>query len=120
MGDRRNIELCYRSDNQQDSRVYLYTHWEGGNLHYILADALNSPEGRNRWDDPDYLARIIFEHMISKSDNKETGFGIAPYQMDYNHPNIVVDLVRKTVNGMTYELFIEEYGSVGATKEGGS
>lgn len=106
MGDRRNIELRY-SDDDPTKRVFLYTHWEGSQLPYTLASALDSNEGRNRWSDPDYLARIIFSRMTEGS-NAETGFGIAPYQMDQNYPNIVVDLIKQTVDGTPYEQFIEE------------
>lgn len=106
MGDRRNVELVYRKDLPS---VFLYTHWFGSDLPTIVANALNSPQGRNRRNDFDYLARIIFEAMVKadKANEGETGFGIAPYQMDQNHPNIVVDLDNQTVDGMSYDEYIE-------------
>lgn len=106
MGDRGNVRLEYAGKHQP---IYLYTHWHGTDLPTIVADALNSKQGRNRWDDPDYLARIIFTNMVKseKNDDGETGFGIAPYRMDHNHPDIIVDLYEKTVDGMSYERYIE-------------
>lgn len=103
MGDRRNIELRYGDSYEP---VYLYTHWDGTDLPLVLANALDSPEGRGRWDDPSYLARIIFSHMTKDAD-PETGYGIAPYVVDENWPNIIVDLEGKTVDGVSYETYIK-------------
>lgn len=115
MGDRRNVELVYNSlGNNPQPRIYLYTHWDGYDLPTIVADALNSPEGRGRWNDESYLARIIFSHMTKDAD-PETGYGIAPYVMDENHPHIVVDLAANTVDGMPFEDYIREYASKPAT-----
>lgn len=111
MGDRRNVELVYGSiGNVEMPRIFLYTHWDGYDLPTIVADALNSPEGRGRWNDESYLARIIFSHMTKDAD-PETGYGIAPYVMDDNHPNIVVNLALHTVDGVPFEDYIKEYSS---------
>lgn len=106
MGDRGNVQLHYGKDSQP---IYLYTHWHGTDLPIIVADTLNSEQGRSRWDDPSYLARIIFTNMVKseKHDDGETGFGIAPYRMDYNHPDIIIDLYNMTVDGMSYQKYIE-------------
>lgn len=109
MGDRRNIELRYKNNNRP---IYLYTHWLGSELPYILADALDSDEGRARWEDESYLARIIFSHM-TKNASPELGFGIAPYTVDMDSGNatLVVDFDLQTVNGVPYEDYIKLYGT---------
>lgn len=55
-------------------RVYLYTHDTARNL---LANVYNILSKERRWDDPDYLSRMIFCEMIPEALwNTETGFGI--------------------------------------------
>lgn len=104
MGDRRNVELRYGNNH---GSIYLYTHWQGTQLPFIVAEALNSSAGRRRWEDEAYLARIIFSRMTEGAD-PETGFGIAPYLQDENWPSIIVDLKNQTVNGVSYQHFIDD------------
>lgn len=86
MGDRGNIVV----QESKGNRVYLYGHWSGWDMPEILRKALS--RGDNRWDDPQYLARIIFCEMISGRDMTETtGFGITSRLHDNQHPIIVVD-----------------------------
>jgi hypothetical protein len=85
MGDRGNV---YVMDGEVG--VYLYSHWTGSELPGIVATALASPAGRNRWTDGQYLARIIFDHMTG-GERRETGFGISARLGDNEHPIIVVD-----------------------------
>lgn len=115
MGDRRNIELVYNSKDEygQTRRVYLYTHWRGSELPTIVANTLNSKQGRNRWNDPSYLARIIFTNMMKNgiNDDGETGFGISPNQGDYNHANIIIDLDEQTVDGFSFDEYIAHFAT---------
>src|SRR4051794_39693025 len=60
----------------QDEGVYLYTHWGSGSIVDDVRQALKSEAGRNRVDDPEYLARIIFDVMKDGDTTGETGFGI--------------------------------------------
>jgi len=60
----------------EDTGVYLYQHCDGYDLPSIVKEALSSKRGFNRWDDPEYLARIIFSHMIRDHIDEGTGFGI--------------------------------------------
>lgn len=95
MGDRANIAMQFDGGGQ----VWFYTHWCGTEMESTLREALN--RGRNRWDDPAYLSRIIFCEMI-KMDGKDaldglTGFGISTSEQDQNHPHIYVDTSAKTV-----------------------
>jgi hypothetical protein len=55
-------------------RVYLYTHDTARNL---LANVHNILSKESRWDDPDYLSRMLFCEMIPESFwSSDTGFGI--------------------------------------------
>ena len=55
-------------------RVYLYTHDTSRSL---LSNVYNVLIAEKRWDDPDYLARMIFCEMIPEELwNSDTGFGI--------------------------------------------
>lgn len=57
--------------------VFLYTHWAGAELKQMLQAALRR---RQRWDDNEYLARIIFCKMVEGSEASETGFGIGTFK----------------------------------------
>jgi hypothetical protein len=66
MGDRGQVLIL-------PDKVYLYTHWSAYNLTQTVQRALSK---NLRWDDSEYLARIIFDAMIGKNQGEETGFGI--------------------------------------------
>jgi len=90
MGDRANIVV-----KQDDgTRIYLYTHWRGYELPGILQAALE--RGSDRWDDLQYLSRIIFQQMMG-GDTGTTGFGISAAPGDNEHPYLVVDCDAQTV-----------------------
>lgn len=88
MGDRANIVI---DDN--GSRVFLYTHWSGLELPEILRAALAR---RARWDDPQYLSRIVFQQMVG-TDRGETGFGISAVCGDNSYPLLIVDCAKQQV-----------------------
>jgi hypothetical protein len=100
MGMRRNIALDYG----EERKIYLYTHWGAEHLEDVLRDAL--VRGRSRWDDPPYLARIIFSEMIRDELLDTTGYGIAPYVMDDEFPTIEVDFGKQTVGGVPFDEFV--------------
>jgi hypothetical protein len=114
MGDRGNIVLHYGTHKTRDGEreydpVYLYTHWHGSELPAILARALD--RGRERWDDPSYLARIIFSEMVGSDEQDAwpgiaapgtTGFGISPWAPDNEHPLLHVFLEQQLVE-MSYD-----------------
>lgn len=87
MGDRANVKIEYGSD---EASVYLYTHWVGCELPFIVQNALSSKAGRNHWNNPAYLARIVFGAMVKYDIGDETGFGIASYPPDNEHLFIVL------------------------------
>jgi len=76
MGDRAQII----SAEDEDSEIYLYTHWGGEHVPQTLAAALD--RGRSKWNDPAYLNRIIFCEMIKDDVDGETGFGISNQYQD--------------------------------------
>jgi hypothetical protein len=81
-------------------RIFLYTHETASDLINVVSDVLCRVV---RWDDPDYLARMIFCRMIPKNKwNDELGFGIGT-QM-YKDVNILVtlDTVHNTVKISSY------------------
>ena len=72
MGDRGQVLI-------KDEGVYLYTHWGATDL---VEDVKRAMAKRWRWDDPIYLARIIFEEMIGSEQGTETGYGISTSKHD--------------------------------------
>jgi len=86
MGDRGNIVV-----DDGGKRVFLYSHWSGGDLPQVLSKALGR---KQRWSDGQYLARIIFCEMLAGSSEGlegETGFGISAEVGDNEYPYLVVD-----------------------------
>lgn len=91
MGDRGNIAV--RESAGQE--VNFYTHDLGSNLPHIVRKALGRKE---RWDDPAYLARIVFCELVKGREREETGFGISPVRGDFNYPDIVIDAEHGTIS----------------------
>jgi hypothetical protein len=102
MGDRRNIRLQYDGDEKQV--IYFYTHWGASTMLEELQQALK--KGEDRWNDDSYLARIIFSELVKNDIDGNTGFGIAPYEIDPENPTIEVDLQEQTVNGIPFKDFV--------------
>jgi hypothetical protein len=87
MGDRAQVKI-------QDTGVYLYTHWAGYNLPSVVQSALKREV---RWDDPEYLARVVFEEMIKPSLGSEGGFGIDTQQHGDIYRLVIIDCADQTV-----------------------
>lgn len=98
MGDRANIVVVNRRPvTRSDGKplmVYLYSHWGGSELPEVLRLALAR---RLRWDDDQYLARIIFDQMVGDQHGEEANFGISAALMDNSYPVLVVDCQTQTV-----------------------
>jgi len=90
MGDRANVVV--KTGNEQ---VCLYSHWGG----YELPDTLRAAmvRGKPRWDDPQYLARIIFCEMVKNHVMDETGFGISQSIGDGDNQVLTLDMEAQTV-----------------------
>jgi len=104
MGDRANIWI---KKNENDSGVWLYTHWSGSELPSILQTALTN---RWRWKDSPYLTRIIFCEMVKGQEREETGFGISSECTDGDDRILIVNVQEQTVTvdsrKWTFEKFI--------------
>lgn len=110
MGDRGNIII-------EDTGVVLYTHWKGSEIPNRLANALD--RSKDRWDDPAYLTRVIFQDVIG-NDNSITGFGISTESTGEREYKVTVGDRRIQIGGkfgfaensgeeFTFEEFIEEF-----------
>lgn len=105
---RQNVKMTY----SEGAPVYLYSHWDGDEdvNRSPLAQKLRKALARKeRWDDESYLARIIISEVIKEDIDGETGYGIQPYPIDQEFPDIEVNLVKKTVNDIPYEKWISLY-----------
>ena len=91
MGDRGNICM----EQEDGAKIYFYGHWAGDGLFEVLKSALK--KGESRWDDEMYMARIVFCEMV-KDDDGISGYGIATYVGDNQHPVFVVNSSKQTVS----------------------
>lgn len=66
MGARAQVKI-------EDTGVFLYTHWGSKEIEDTVRKAL---QRRQRWTDPEYLARIVFSQMTRGYEESNTGFGI--------------------------------------------
>lgn len=113
MGDR----IVYTIRQDSNLSLNLYSHWGGYDRFISLANALQAAEPR--WNDSSYASRIIVSQLIGDQWNEETGFGLwasdehGMYGGD--HPDIIIDLVNKTVQDETgthsFEQFINYHGT---------
>jgi hypothetical protein len=89
MGDRANI---FVADDEYESGspvgVFLYAHLGSDALPLLLKAVLKRQQ---RWDDPSYLARIIFCEMVRGDEAGETGYGISARLGDNEHAVTAVD-----------------------------
>lgn len=74
MGDRANIVIEADRD-MFPNPVFFYTHWSGSEIKPLLSAALQ--RGESRWNDPAYLARVIFCQLVKSDPDGITGFGIS-------------------------------------------
>jgi len=107
MGDRAQVVI---TDNDElEGAVWLYTHWAGSELPSVVQSALKRQE---RWNDSEYLARIMFQEMIG-DDKSATGYGIGTSEHgDGEHPVLILNATNMviTVRGlhhMPFKSFIE-------------
>ena len=92
MGDRGNIVI---RDSEPDDDVVFYTHWSGADVAAVVCRALAK---KWRWDDANYLARIVFCELVKGHENEETGYGISRHLAgDNEHSVVVVDVGKQEV-----------------------
>lgn len=93
MGARAQVHI-------KDTGVYLYTHWGAS---HIFDDVVTAISQQIRWDDPEYLARIIFDCMKGTEVTGELGYGIGTSKHGDIERLVIVDCSAKHVE------FIEVY-----------
>lgn len=84
-----------KNEESKEEGVYLYAHSAGSELARMVRKALSR---KQRWDDPPYLARIIFCEMVKGYEDQESGFGISALQWDSAKPIIVVDSENREIS----------------------
>lgn len=90
MGDRANVVL-----KENDEQVCLYTHWDGTELPETVRRAL--VRGKSRWDDFQYLGRIVFCEMVKGREMELTGYGLSAVPHDGENRVIEIDVGAQTV-----------------------
>lgn len=95
-----------------ETKIYLYQHYDGYNLPNTVRDALK--RGKDRWDDPEYLARIVFCEMIRDDIDVTTGYGIdAAFHDDVEYlitlHTDTLRIVINHINSHSDSLSFEEY-----------
>jgi len=82
----------------KDEGIYLYQHCDGNMLMDKVVKAVQSPAGKSRQDDPEYLARIIFCEMVRGNEEGSTGYGIGTKKHgDIIEYLVTVDCENKTI-----------------------
>ena len=81
----------------KDEGIYLYQHCDGNMLMDKVVKAVQSPAGKVRQDDPEYLARIIFCAMVKDDVDGEIGFGIGTKVHGDIEYLVTVDCENKTI-----------------------
>lgn len=86
-------------------RVYLYSHNTANELVSVVSDVLSR---KVRWDDPDYLSRMIFCRMVPKNKwDDELGFGIGTQLYRDVNMLISLDTVHQTIRiSSAFETYI--------------
>lgn len=97
MGDRANI-VIEKDDRLFTAPLFMYTHWNGHGIKQTLQAALK--RGKERWNDPQYLSRIIFSEMIKESVLEDTGYGLSNKLCDNEHDLLCVNLEKNTVRAL--------------------
>lgn len=82
--------------------VYLYAHWGAGLQ--TLGDVQQALKMQARWDDPEYLVRIIFCQMVQDDIEGTTGFGISTSMHGDLEELIIVDTSKQKV------YYMQNYG----------
>lgn len=98
MGDRGQVLI-------KDEGVYLYTHWGATNLVGVVASSLSRQE---RWDDPEYLARIIFCEMVIDDVGSPIGYGIGTQKHGDVWRVIELDCGKQTATVIDYDKCVFE------------
>ncbi len=76
-------------------RVYLYT---SRNAKSLVSEVHSTLSLKKRWDDPDYLSRLLFCRMVPvESWNSDTGFGIGTQLYVDTNLLVSIDTVKQSI-----------------------
>ncbi len=87
MGARAQVKI-------QDTGVFLYTHWGAGEIQEDVRTVIRRGK---RLNDPEYLARIIFDQMTLGQQGQDIGAGIGTQEAGDIEVLVTVDTERKLV-----------------------
>lgn len=117
MGDRFIFGFANKAD---DTPIYLYSHWGGGDRVPTMAAAIEA--ARSRWDDPSYATRIAVSHIVGDAWRGETGFGLMtnPTEVWGDYDEVFVAIwseqrveVRNAARGyVIYSIGFSEFGEI--------
>ena len=93
MGCRGQVKVI----GEYSGDVYLYSHWRAIDLPGIVWEVLSK---RQRWDDSEYLARMIFSEMIKDELDEETGYGIGTKEHGDIEILVTVNCIANTIKVM--------------------
>jgi hypothetical protein len=93
MGDRGNVFVLDSCDKGNQG-VFLYSHWEGSDLPFLVKKVLSRKE---RWNDYPYLTRMVFSAMVANDIGGSVGYGISTTINCGEHPVIVIDCENQSV-----------------------
>lgn len=96
--------ICLKSKEQYDGELYLYSHY--GECERYLQEALRK---RKRWNDAEYLSRIIFSVFIKDDIDSDCGFGITTRMSMEKDEVIEVDIDEQKVRYNDKDYSFEEY-----------
>jgi len=96
MGCRGTVEIWNNAaaPKSEERPVVLYTHWGANDMIFDLISVLKREE---RWTDPAYLSRMIFNKMTKGEETGSTGYGIMTDNACDTEKEIVVDCDRQEV-----------------------
>lgn len=108
MGDRATLVLIPNQPARlvdEPQCLYLYVHWHGSDLPQRVAQGLW--DGRPRWGEPAYMARILVCSVLGDDLHEIDGFGLSlsPYghPADAGRPQLVVDLRSRRVGFVAWD-----------------
>jgi len=96
MGARAQIKV-----EQGPHPVYLYTHWGSGVILKSTQDGMIA--GKGRWNDSEYLTRILFDNIRTSGDDPVTGYGIGTDLHGDVDCHVVVDCEERMVSYHKYQ-----------------
>jgi hypothetical protein len=104
MGDRYAVGFTgFEESDNEERRVWLYSHWGGNVRHAEIARAIEA--ATPRWSDPTYATRIAISSIVGDSWKEETGFGIeaGPFCLTHvEYGALLVNWHERTVSEFSY------------------